>query len=322
MKNVLVFGATGDTGRYFIDYFIKNNNNDEYKIIASGSRNTNDFDEYDIEYYQIDITNKSDFLKLPSNIYAIVDFAGIMPARMEGYYPQKYIDVNIIGTLNILDFCVKNNVDRILFCQSFGDIKEHSDANVLLKVDMPRKFSFNNDHSVYVLTKNFAVDLIESYHQMYGIKSFIFRLPTIYLWSDIDCFYVDGIKKKIGYRYIIDQAINGHDIEVWGDPSRLKDMIYVKDFCQMVFKAVFINRDSGYYNVGTGIGVSLEEQINGIIDVFSPKDRPSKKVYCPDKPNAPQYIMDISNAISELGYSPKYDYINMLIDMKNEMHKR
>ena len=38
----------------------------------------------------------------------------------------------------------------------------------------------------------------------------------------------------------------------------------------------------------------------------------------PEKPNAPQYIMDISNAKEDLGYEPKYNYIDMLIDMKEE----
>ena len=39
----------------------------------------------------------------------------------------------------------------------------------------------------------------------------------------------------------------------------------------------------------------------------------------PDKPNAPQYIMDITPAIQELGYKPKYNYIEMLRDFKREM---
>ena len=38
-------------------------------------------------------------------------------------------------------------------------------------------------------------------------------------------------------------------------------------------------------------------------------------------PNAPQYIMDITAAVNELGYKPKYDYISMLKDFKEEMEK-
>ena len=172
------------------------------------------------------------------------------------------------------------------------------------------------------MTKNFAVDLIETYHQMYGIKNFIFRLPTIYMYSDRDQYFVNGKLKKIGYRLIIDNAIQGKDIEVWGDPSRKKDMVYVKDFCQMMYKALLTDVSSGHYNVGTGVGTTLLDQINGIIEVFCPEGKKSNLVFRPDKPNAPQYIMDISNAVSDLGYRPEYDYISMLKDMKAEMERK
>ena len=96
-------------------------------------------------------------------------------------------------------------------------------------------------------------------------------------------------------------------------------MVYVKDFCQMLFKAIFVNRESGYYNVGTGVGTSLLDQIKGMVDVFSENGRKSKIVMRPDKPNAPQYIMDITPAVEELGYKPQYSYLEMLRDLKNEM---
>lgn len=321
MKNIVIFGATGDTGHYFVEYFRENYSGSEYKIIATGRSKIDMFERLDVEYIPVDITNREDFDKLPLNVYAVVDLAGAMPARMKGYDPYKYIDVNITGTLNILEYCRRTKADRILFAQSFGDIKDYSEENLFLKVDMPRKFSFTSDHTIYVMSKNFAVDMIENYYQMYGIKRFIFRLPTIYLWSPIDHYYVDGVIRKIGYRSLIDKAIAGEDIEVWGDATRQKDMVYVKDFCQMLFKAVFVDRDCGYYNVGSGVGTSLLEQIEGMIRVFGTEKHKSKLIMRPDKPNAPQYIMDIGPAIRELGYKPKYDYITMLKDFKYEMDK-
>lgn len=321
MKKILVFGASGDTGRYFVQYFQENYTGHEYEVIAIGTRNTNYFESLGVKYIQVDITKKDEFNKLPSDPYAIVDLAGLMPARMQGYDPQKYIDVNITGTLNILQYCVDKHADRILFTQSFGDIKDYGETEILLKADMNRKFSFTTDHTIYVMTKNFAVDMIENFHQMYGLKKFIFRLPTIYLYSPIDHYYVDGKIRKIGYRTIIDKAISGETIAVWGDASRVKDMVYVKDFCQMLYKACFVERETGYYNVGTGVGTSLLDQIKGIVEVFGSEGRKSEIVMRPDMPNAPQYIMDITPAQKELGYEPKYDYISMLKDFKMEMEK-
>lgn len=319
MKNIIVFGASGDTGAYFVKYFLENNSRKDYNIVAVGTRKTNQFTNLGVPYYQVDITKKEEFKKLPEDVYAVVDLAGAMPARMRGYNPQHYIDVNITGNLNILEYCREKHVDRILFAQSFGDIKDYGETELVLKADMPRKFSFSTDHTIYVMTKNFMVDMMENYYEMYGLKKFVFRLPTIYLYSPIDYYYVDGVPRKIGYRLLIDRAIAGEPIEVWGDSSRVKDMVYVKDFCQMLFKALFVNRECGYYNVGTGIGTSLLDQIKGIIEVFSPEGSKSNLVMCPDKPNAPQYIMDITPAHEELGYEPQYDYISMLKDIKSEM---
>ncbi|MCB6587667.1 NAD(P)-dependent oxidoreductase [bacterium 210702-DFI.5.13] len=321
MKKIIVFGATGDTGRYFIEYFKENYGGDEFELVASGNRETNIFEHMGIKYYRVDISKKEDFDKLPKDVYAVVDLAGIMPARMKGYNPQKYIDINITGTLNILNYCKENKVDRILFAQSFGDIKDYAETHPVLHPDMKRNFSFTTDHTIYVMSKNFAVDMIENFHQMYGLKRFIFRLPTIYLWSPIDSYYVDGKIRKIGYRLLIDKAISGEQIEIWGDKTRKKDMIYVKDFCQMLYKAIFVNRETGYYNVGTGIGISLEDQIKGIVSVFGEEGNESIIIERPDMPNAPQYIMDITAAINELDYHPKYDYISMLKDFKLEMEK-
>ena len=319
MKKIVVFGASGDTGQYFVRHFLDNYTGNEYQIVATGTRETDCFDQLGVSYYRVDITNKDDFSKLPKDVYAVVDLAGAMPARMKGYNPYKYIDVNIIGNLNILEYCRTNHVDRILFAQSFGDIKDYGEENPLLTVDLPRKFSFTSDHTIYVMSKNFAVDMIENYHQMYGLKRFIFRLPTIYLYSPVDTFYVAGVQRKLGYRLLIDKARAGEPIEVWGDSSRVKDMVYVKDFCQMLYKALFVDKSCGYYNVGTGVGTSLLDQIKGMVEIFGENGRKSEIIMRPDKPNAPQYIMDITPAVKDLGYEPKYNYLEMLRDFKQEM---
>lgn len=321
-KIIVVFGASGDTGKYVVGYLKENCDSEIYDIVAVGTRDTTYFDDLHISYYHVDIRMSQQFSVLPDNIFAVVDLAGLMPARMKGYCPQRYIDVNITGMLNILEYCRKTKCDRILFAQSFGDIKDYAEKNIVLAADLTPKFSYTSDHTIYIISKNTAIELIENYHQQYGIKKFIFRLPTIYLWSDNDKYYVDGIERKIGYRILIEHALKGEQLEVWGDPTRKKDMIYVKDFAQMLYNALLTKRISGYYNVGTGIGTTLDEQIQGIAKVFNPKNKRSEIIYCPERPNSPQYIMDIQLARDELGYSPKYNYIDMLIDMKAEMLKR
>lgn len=320
MKKLLIFGASGDTGRYLIDYLIKQDLSHEYEIIASGNRKPELFKETNISYFQVDIANENEFEKLPKDIDIVISLAGYMPAKMEGYVPQKYFQINTIGTLNILEFCRKNNVEKFIFATTYGDIIGNVANDIVLKHDSPINFSYKTDHTAYVISKIAACQLIENYHQMYGIKTVIFRLPTVYMWAESPYYYVDGKKRKLGYRLLIDKAIAGEKIEVYGDPTRVKDMVYVKDFCQMIHLAFNETISNAVYNVGTGIGTSLLDIIKGMVEVFG-EEKKSEIVINTDMPDTPQHIMDITNAKEELGYVPQYTYIEMLKDMKNEMKK-
>ena len=120
---------------------------------------------------------------------------------------------------------------------------------------------------------------------------------------------------------MIDKAIKGETIEMWGNPDAFKDIVYVKDFCQMVFKAMFATVNGGTYNVGTGVKTTLRQQIEGMVKVFSPKNAPSQIIEKPEQPTFTSFVMDIENAKSELGYNPQYNYIAYLKDYKREMEE-
>ncbi|MBR0133679.1 NAD(P)-dependent oxidoreductase [Candidatus Saccharibacteria bacterium] len=321
MKKIIVFGATGNLGSYCIDYLLENLDLKKYEVIATGRRSQKDSGITKIPYVQVDITNKADFEKLPQkDVYAVIDFAGALPAYVN-YTDEDYIKININGTLNICEYCRKSGADRIVFTQTWADLNGYLKEGKPLKADLPRKPILTGDHAVYCITKCAAVDLLAHYRAEYGIRDFVFRLPNIYLYAPTKYYYVNGEQKKIGYRYMIDRAIKGEPIECWGDPKAGKDIVYVKDLCGMIFAALFVDRESGIYNVGTGVKTSMEDQIKGFIKVFSPKGHPSEIVYRPEKPSCDQFVMDISNIKSELGYTPKYDYISYLKDYKKEMEK-
>lgn len=315
MKKILIFGANGAIGRYMVDYFFERK--DEFQIsLITADLESCPFIKERSEFHKVDISKKEAFDVLPKDLYAIIDLATTMPARMIGFDPRHYTEVNIGGTINVLEFCRENNVDRLLFAQTFGDILEHSEKELYLKVGMPLITDYKDNKSVYITTMSTCVELIKCYHAMYGQKSFIFRLPTIYSWNSKP-YCENGVETKKAWRILIDQAIAGEDIHVWGDPNRKKDMVYVKDLCQEFYKACFVERDFGFYNIGTGIGISLLDQIKGMIEVFG-GEKKSNILFSPEKRNAPQYIMDITEAVNELGYKPCYGYIDMLKDMKKE----
>jgi len=319
-KKVIIFGATGNTGAYLTEYCEENLDLKKFEIIAVGRKKTDFFSKFDIDYHSVDITDESQFNKLPKkNVYAVINLAAVLPAYMEGYKPKQYIETNIVGAFNVLEYCRKTKADRILYPQSEGDLSSYWGKEILIKPDFPRKFNFKGDHALYVIAKNTAVDMIEHYHQTYNLKRFIFRCPTIYAYTPNQYFYVDGIKKVLAYRQLMNQAMAGEPIEMWGDPTKAKDVVYVRDFCQMLCKAITVDRECGFYNVGTGTAVTLKEQIEGIIEVFSDENNKSRIISCPDKQNSREFIMDITNAREELGYEPQYYYLDYLKDFKREM---
>ena len=53
--------------------------------------------------------------------------------------------------------------------------------------------------------------------------------------------------------------------------------------------------------------------------MFSPKDKPSKIIECPEKKDCDDFVMDIQNIKDDLGYEPEYTYIKYLEDYKKEM---
>ena len=89
----------------------------------------------------------------------------------------------------------------------------------------------------------------------------------------------------------------------------------------MVYRALFASVAGGTYNVGTGKKTTLREQIEGMVKVFSPKEKPSKIISRPEKPGFVSFVMDIENAKADLGYLPEYDYEAYLRDYKKEMEE-
>ena len=320
MKKILIFGATGNIGIYFTDYCLSHLDPTKFEVIAVGRKKTDYFKNHGIRYIQLDLTNEDDFSKLPvDDVYAIVNMAGLLPAYTSKINYFDYVNVNITGSLRILEYARKVHADRTAYMQTWAEMAGYWGKKEVLSPDLERKIIYTGDHAFYTITKSTVVEMMKHYQEEFGIKSFVFRLPNIYMYSPVKYYYVDGIKKSIAYRYMIDRAAQGLDIEMWGDPNAFKDIIYVKDFCQMVYKSLFAVVENGLYCAGTGIKTTLKEQIEGMVKVFSPADHPSKIVEKPEKPSFVSFVMDIENARKELGYEPEFDYISYLKDYKKEM---
>lgn len=321
MRTVVVFGATGNLGAP-VCVKLKE---DGYNVIAVGNRlNDNGFfAEKGMSYYSVNIKNIKSFSVLNSvgDVYAVCHFAGSLPSRY-AYDPQDLIESITVGTLNVLRFMQDHNCKKIIFPQSPYDLAEYFDGfkdGGKLGADLRRSFPLTGDHSVYAIAKNAAVDLIEHCHAEHGFQYFVLRFFTIYEYHPNPYHYADFKRRMMPFRMLMDKASKSLPIEIWGNCKKKKEMVYIKDFVQLVSNCVASELEGGIYNVGNGWQVSLEEQIKGIVEVFSPKDNPSKLIYVADKPDPLENAFDASKTFNELNWKPKYSYIDQLKDFKKEM---
>lgn len=322
MKKIIIFGATGNVGSYVWKYAREYFDPNEYEVIASGRRKTDFFEKQGVSYYSVDFSDKNSFDKLPrKDVYAVIDLAAQIPSYMKGYQPEKYVNSNLMGGYNLLEYCREVNVKKFVFSTTVFDISlyELETPGTLLKPDMPYNFDYAGDHAVYVITKNTMVEFLKHYYAEYGMNYYVFRFPTIYSYSPYHYYHPNGVKTLRPVYRMIDLAKKGEPIELWGNPNYKKDMVHVYDCAQMLCKSIETNKEYGFYNVGTGKPVTLQEQIETIIDVFSPEGKKSEIIYRPEKKAGGGFVMDISNAIMDLGYEPKYDCRKLFEDYKAEM---
>lgn len=312
---IVVFGATGGIGAYTLLHLLDLG---KYNLVAVGHRKSDNgfYEEKGVPYYSVDISDYKTFDCLPKeDVYAVVNLAGVLPAIK--YDPRLFVSSFTMGQLNVLEYMREVGCKKIIFAQTPADLWYLQNTTEPMPADAQRSFPPSTDHSIYTIAKNAAIDITEYYKNTFGIQWFALRFFNVYMYTPNPFYHVDGIKRWVSFRLIIEKARKGEEIEVWGDPTRSKEMVYVKDVAQLIYQCIEDEEHGGIYNVGSLHQVTLEEQIDGIIDVFT-EDKRSNKIYRPDMPNALFNHLDITKTIIELGYNPIYGYKEWLLDFKEE----
>lgn len=320
---IIVIGASGFIGTYLVDDLVKNG----YEVFATG-RNPVIMDHYknnNIQCCNLNLADQESFKQLPTeNIEAVVLLAAHLPANVNHYNPYDYIDINITGTLNVLEFCRKNRINKLISTTSFSDVSNHWIKDKLIDADIYRDYSLKGDHAVYAISKNAATDLILHYNIEFGFQGSIFRLPPVYGYGPHSEIYVDEKYYKSGFQVFLEKAEAGEPIEIFGDKEISRDVVYVKDVTAAFIGAIQSENSKGVYNITSGVAASLEEQVKEIIEIFSDENCKSEIIYSPNKKNlSKSYIFDISKGTRDFGYKPKYvPFKNLLLDYKKEMQSK
>jgi UDP-glucose 4-epimerase len=270
---------------------------------------------------ELDVTNPSSidsfFQDKKFKPDAVVHLAALL--MIDGHHAQEYFRVNSFGAYNVLEMCRRSGIKKIVYAMTHSDqnkspfplVSEHEDYCVF------GTNSFDPAHNAipFIASKIAAMKMVEAYDREGVVQGISLRLSNIRGYGSRDTHY------NSPFHQFIRKAIDGEDIEVWGDPpSTKRDMIYIKDVCS-AFVAALKSKEHGTFNIGSGMGYTIEDEVKEIIQVFGNPLKTPQIIYRRDLPEVRKKncIFNINKAVCKLGWSPRYDYRQGLFDFKKEM---
>jgi len=322
---IIVIGATSFMGVHTVAELV----NQGCEVIVTGRKNRfkEHYDALGVKYINLELDNAEDFNKLPKEeVEGVILLAGLLPANAttnldEDENAADYFRINVIGTINCLEYCRKNGIKRVISTCSYADVRGAWSATKRITEDEPRDFIFTGDHAVYVISKNAANDVLEYYNQQHGMKNAWFRFPTVFGVTPHMSLFVNGERRKSGFQIFMEKAEKAEDITVFGNAQMIRDVAYVKDVAHAFYLAIKSDKTYGLYNMTAGGGVTLQEQAEVMRDVFGPADgRRSKIIFKPEVPNnTPSYLFSMEKAKRDFGFEPKFKtYRLMMEDFKKD----
>jgi UDP-glucose 4-epimerase len=168
-------------------------------------------------------------------------------------YPRSAFDVNVRGTFNVMEACVKKGVHRLVYSSSasvYGDAVEEP---------MTEDHPFNNKN-FYGATKICGEAMLRAFHHRYGLNYVGLRYMNVYgPRADYQGAYIAVIMK------MLDAIDKGQGPTILGDGSEAFDFVAVEDCGLANVKAMQADATDRFYNVGTGIRTSLKELAEKIV---------------------------------------------------------
>jgi UDP-glucose 4-epimerase len=238
----IVFGANGYIGRHLVYHLY----NIGHKVIAVGN-NIKSVDD-SASYNQVNIVNYDEVSKLDFNVDYIFNFAS-KTGTADGFDSyQDYIDVNVLGQLNILKHMVESNSKaKIIFPSSRLVYKGQKD--IMIKEEDEKEAK-----TVYAQTKSSCENYLEMYANFHGIKYTVFRICVPYG----NYFSNDYSYGTIGF--FLSKAKSKNNITLYGKGEPKRTFTHVTDICNIITEAsVKKESDNKILNIGGSDNLSLSE---------------------------------------------------------------
>ncbi len=310
-KKILVIGGAGLIGSHTVDALLKEDVGEVivYDNFVRGrmenlvqARQDPRFKVYDIggDILQTDILEAS-----MQGVDGVFHLAALWLLQCHEF-PRSAFDVNVCGTFNVMEACIKAGVQRLVYSSSAS---VYGDA---LSEPMTEDHPFNNKN-FYGATKICGEAMLRSFHHRYGLDYVGLRYMNVYgPRQDYQGAYIAVIMK------MLDAIDRGESPTILGDGSEAFDFVSVEDCAQANVCAMKASASDSFYNVGTGIRTSLKNLAELLIELtgtsktinYAPRSQATlvrNRIGCPRK------------ASEEIGYTASIELregLQRLIDWR------
>ena len=281
---ILITGASGFLGSYLVE-----------KLVDAGQ---------DILCTKFDITKRENFDSLPNSIDTVVHLAARVPKVSMPALMRDCIEVNGLGTNNIIGWCLGRGVKKVIYASTqmmYGTPQ-------YLPVDEEHPVLPQGHYSGYSISKYLGELFCERARVDFQLNCISLRFSRIYGYGENPGFVLTKF---------IDLARSEKTLTVYGEGKSKRDLLYVKD----AVNAIMLALDSPYqgiYNIGSGQIVSMIELAQTVSKVFSGS---MSSVLCSSTGSGSEadFYLDIRKAQRDLGFVPQYSLESGLADYRKEV---
>jgi UDP-glucose 4-epimerase len=294
---ILVTGGCGFIGSHLVDALVDLYH--EVIVVDDCSANNEKFYFNDKAiYHKFSICELDKLIEVSKNCDFCFHLAAESRLQDSINNPKRAVDVNVGGTLNILECCKQNKIDGLVFSST------SSIYGLTEKLPITEDIT-ENCLNPYASTKYAAELLIKNYNLLYGIKAAILRY-----------FNVFGERAPTKGQYALVTGIflrqkqNNEPLTIVGDGSQQRDFIYVKDIvaanilCMEQWKSNSSLHSAQVYNIGYGSTVSVLELAKKIDNNI---------VYIPERKGEATNNLSSYKKFSKItGWTPKINILDWI----------
>jgi len=224
-----------------------------------------------------------------NDIKYLLHLAAKAGVRTSIEYALDYADVNVRGTVTLLEVAKDHGVEKFVFgssssvygCRSFGE---------KFKEDDPIVYPI----SPYAASKVAGEAYCYTYHYLYKIPMVILRFFTV---------YGPGQRPEMAIHKFARLIDEGQEIPLYGDGSAKRDFTYVEDIVDGIARAMRAELEFEVFNLAGGRTYEIIEVVRGLEAELG---KEAKIRFLPTQPgDVPVTEADISKARTLLGYEPK-----------------